>query len=143
MWLGFSITGRPAAFSRPLSGAHALLMALALGAACLQVADARDRARGDRRRQRGREDEARRVGADRIADVARGGDVAAHDAEALGERAVDDVDPAHDAVALGEAAAARPVQADRVHLVEVGERAVLLRRDRRSRRSAPSAPSME
>ena len=68
-----------------------------------------------------------------------GGDVAAHDAEALGERAVDDVDPVHDAVALGQAAAARPVESDRVHLVEVGERAVLLREiaDRADRRHQP------
>ena len=68
--------------------------------------------------------------------VAARGDVAAHDAEALGERAVDDVDAVHDAVALGDAAAARAVQADGVHLVEIGERAVFLgeiadRRDRR------------
>ena len=32
----------------------------------------------------------------------------------------------HDAVALGDAAAARAVKADRVHLVEIGQRAVLL-----------------
>ena len=60
-------TGGPQpALQRP----HALLVALALGAARFQVADAGERARGNRGRQRGREDEARRVGADGVADAA-------------------------------------------------------------------------
>ena len=109
----------------------------------LQVADAGDRAGGDGRRQRGGEDEARRIGADGVAEVREGGDVAAHDAEALGQRAVDDVDAMHDAVALGEAAAARPVEADRMHLVEIGERAVCFARGRRWRRSGAIWPSIE
>ena len=66
----------------------------------------------------------------------RAGDIAAHHAEGLGQRAFDDVDAMHHAVALGDAAAARAVEADAVHLVEIGHRAVALRRDRRSRRSA-------
>ena len=99
-------------------------MALALGVAGFQVADADGGAGGNRRGQRGREDEARRVGADGVAQVAPAGDVAAHDAEALGQGAVDDVDAVHHPVALGDAAAARAVETDRVHLVEVGERAV-------------------
>ena len=117
--------------------AHALLVPLALGVAGFEVADAGDRAGGNGGRQRGREDEARGVGADGVADVGAGGDVAAHDAEALGQRAVDDVDAVHDPVALGKPAAAGAVEADGVHLVEIGERAVLLRPGRRWRRSAP------
>ena len=76
--------------------------------------------------KRGGEDEARRKGADGVAAGAACGDIAAHDAEALGERAVDDVDAMHDAVTLGDAAAARAIKADGVHLVEIGERVVLL-----------------
>ena len=71
-----------------------------------------------------------------------GGDVAAHDAEGLGQRAVDDVDAVHDAVALGEPAAARAVHADRVHLVEVGQGAVFLRQVADAPMGA-IAPSME
>ena len=72
------------------------------------------------------EDEARRVGANGIAQIGAGGDVATHDAEPLGQRTVDDVDPVHHAVALGQAAAARAVHADCMHLVEVGQRVVFL-----------------
>ena len=55
------------------------------------------------------------------------GDIAAHDAEPLGQRAIDDVDAIHHAVALGDAAAARAIEADGVHLVEIGQRVVFLR----------------
>ena len=114
-------------------------MAGALERARLQMADACQRPGRDRGRKRGREDEPRGKRADRIAEVARAGNVAAHDAEPLGERAVDDVDPVHDAVALGNAPAARAVDADRVHLVEVGQRAILVGEiaDRRDRRDMP------
>src|SRR5262245_39323915 len=108
-----------------LERAHALLVAFALRTTGLNVSDAGQGACGDRRRQRSREDETRRVGADRIADVALSGNVAAHDAEALRKCAVDDVNAVDDPVALGQTTAARPVEADRVHLVEVGESAVL------------------
>ena len=52
------------------------------------------------------------------------GDVAAERAEALGQRALDDVDARHDAVALGDAAAARAVKADGMDLVHIGHRVV-------------------
>ena len=90
------------------------------------MADAGERAGDDGRRERGGEDEARRIGADGVAAGLARGDVAAHDAEALGERAVDDVDAVHHALALGDAAAARAVKADRMHFVEIGQRVVLL-----------------
>ena len=60
-----------------------------------------------------------------IDDRAIGRDIAAHHAKTLGERALDDVDPLHQPVALGDAAAARTVHADRVHFVDIGERAEL------------------
>ena len=56
----------------------------------------------------------------------RAGDVAADDAVGLAERALDQGDAVHQAALLGDAAAARAVEADGVHLVEVGHRAVLL-----------------
>ena len=54
------------------------------------------------------------------------GDVAAHHPERLAQRALDDGDAAGDAVALGNAAAARAVHADRVDLVEIGERFIFV-----------------
>jgi len=48
-------------------------------------------------------------------------DIAAHDAKALGQRAL-----MMSTRALGEPAAARAVEASRVHLVEIGECTVLL-----------------
>src|SRR5690606_7482757 len=74
----------------------------------------------------GREDESARIGADEIDKPRRTGDVAADDPEGLAERAFYDVDPVHQALAFGDAAAARAVHADRVDLVQIGERAVLL-----------------
>src|SRR5687767_3669480 len=101
-------------------------MADALEGTRFQMADGSKRPGDDRGRERCRENEPRRERADRIAEVAGAGDVATHDAEALGERAVDDVDPVHDAVALGDATTARAIEADGVHLVEVGQGTILL-----------------
>ena len=86
--------------------------------------DRRHDARADRRRQRGREDEARRVGAHRVDQVRAARDVAAEAAEGLRERALEHVDAMHLALARADAAAARAVHADRVHLVAIGHRAV-------------------
>ena len=79
----------------------------------------------DRRRQSGGEDEARRVGAHRVAELGAGRDIAAEAAERLAERAFDHVDARHHAVALGNAGAARAIHADRMHFVEIGHGAVL------------------
>ncbi len=73
------------------------------------------------------EDEARRIGADGVAAGPAPGNITAHDAEALSERAIDNVDAVHDAVALGDAAATRAVEADRVDLIEISQRVVFLR----------------
>ena len=57
---------------------------------------------------------------------AAGGDVAAHHAERLGQRAFDDVDAVHRAVARGHAGAARTVKPHAMDFVEIGQRAVFL-----------------
>src|SRR5690606_5035681 len=71
--------------------------------------------------QGGGEDEFGRIGAYRVDDRGIGGDVAAHDAEPLGQRPLDDVDAVHQPFTLADAAAARAVHAHRVHLVDIGE----------------------
>ena len=102
------------------------LVRRALGIRALEVAHRGPRRRRDRGRERGGEDEAGGEAPHRVAERGRAGDVAADAAEALGQRALDHVDPVHHALALGHAAAARPVEADRVDLVEIGHRAVAL-----------------
>src|SRR6185295_4808011 len=97
----------------------AVLVALALPVRGLEVTDRGGGGRADRRRQRGREDEARRVGADAVDDRGAAGDIAAEAAEGLGERAFEHVDAVHDAVALGDTAAARAVHADRMDLIDI------------------------
>src|SRR5690606_36951030 len=88
--------------------------------------DAGDGAGGDRRRQGGGEDEAGSEGAHEVAQGGGGGDVAAHDAEGLAKGALDDGETVHQPFAFGDAAAARPVQADGMDLVEIGHGAVAL-----------------
>ena len=83
--------------------------------------------RRHRRRHRSRENEARRGGADRVADHRIGGDIAPDDAEAFGQCTFDDVDPVHDPVALGNAGAASPVKTDGVDLIEIGQGSIFVR----------------
>ena len=109
-----------------LHRAHPLFQPCPLHLASFQMANRGERASGDGRCQRGGEDEARCIRADGVAAGAARGDITAHHAEALGESAIDDVDAVHHAVAFGDAAAARTVQADRMHLVEISERAICL-----------------
>ncbi len=97
-----------------------LLLGVALGLRALEVTDRGGRRRGDRRRQGGGEDEARRVGAHRVDHRACAGDVTAQRAEGLGQGAFDDVDAPGQSLALGDAAAARSVHADGVDLVDIG-----------------------
>ena len=98
----------------------------ALGLALLEVPDRSGRAGGQCRRQRRGEDEAGGKRPHEIDQVLRPGDVAAHHAEGLAQRALDHGQPVHQPLALGNAAAARAVHADRMHLVEIGHRAVLV-----------------
>src|SRR3546814_10112462 len=55
-----------------------------------------------------------RIAADAVDDLGVGCDIAAHDAERLAQRALDDVDTVCGLVAVGDAAAARTVHAHRV-----------------------------
>src|SRR5205809_1795380 len=91
------------------------------------MADAGERAGGDGRRQRGGKDEPRSVAAQKIDQRRRAGDIAADRAEGFAERPLDDGRAVHDPVALGNTAAARAVEAYRMHLVEVSHRAELVR----------------
>ena len=79
----------------------------------------------DRRRQRGREDEAAGVAAHGVDDAQRACDKAAERAVALGEAALHDRHLVRGAERLGDTGALVPVGARRVRLVEVGQRAVL------------------
>src|SRR5713101_1496761 len=82
--------------------------------------------RSKMRAKRGCEDEAVREAADDV-DQQRGpGDIAAHHPEGLGERSLNERHTMRHAIALRDAAAAHAVKADRVDLVEIGDRAVLL-----------------
>ena len=118
-----------------LQGRRPLLVPSPQRAVGLEVAHAGQRPADHRRRQRGREDEAGRDRAHRVDQRRRARDVAAHAAERLRQRPLDHGEPRHLAMRLGDAAAARTVQPDRVHLVEIGHGAVALgeiadRRDR-------------
>ena len=97
--------------------------------------DAGERPGDEDRRQAGGEDEARRIAADAVDDVAGRGDIAAHHPERLAQRAFDQGDAMGDAVTLRNAAAAGTVHADGVDLVEIGQRFIAVgevadRRDR-------------
>src|SRR5688500_2315460 len=81
----------------------------ALSARLLEMADARERSGDQDWRQRGGEDEARRIASDAVDDVSVGRDIAAHHAEGLAQRALDDRHPIGDSVALRNTAAARAI----------------------------------
>src|ERR1700730_360074 len=66
------------------------------------------------------------MAADVIDKRRRAGDVAAHNAERLGQGALDHGWPVHDAVAFGDATAALPVKPDSMHLIEIGHRAIAI-----------------
>ena len=70
------------------------------------------------------EDELRRIAAHRVDHRRARRDIAAERAEALGERALDDVDPMREPLALAQPPAARAVEADRMDLVDIGHRVV-------------------
>ena len=120
------MTGRPAAARTCLVRATWRCCASRSAVELLEMADRNGRGGRDGRRQGGGEDEARRIGADRIDDRGRARDIAAKRAEGLGQRALDDVDPVGEAVAFGDAAAARAIHADRMDLVDIGHGVVFL-----------------
>src|SRR6201999_72642 len=86
--------------------------------------DSRSGAGGDARRQGRSEDELGREASDRVDDRLARRDIAAERAKALGERALDDVDARGEPFSLAQAAAAGPIEADGVDLVEVSQRVV-------------------
>ncbi|MCY1412864.1 hypothetical protein D9M71_282820 [compost metagenome] len=102
------------------------MQAIALEAAGLEVLDAGQAAGGDRRRQRGGEDETHSEGAHGIDDHLGRGDIAADHADGLGHGALDDVHLIGHAQFGGDTGAARAVHAYGMHLVEVGEGVVAL-----------------
>ena len=85
-------------------------------------------ARSNRWGQRRREDEARRIGADGVAHLCRGGNIAPHHPVGLGQGAVDDIDPVDEAIALCHTAAARAIHANGVHFVDIGQRVEFIRK---------------
>src|SRR3984893_5351339 len=105
----------------------ALVQLAAFDGAVFQMADAGQGGRRHGRRQRRREDEAGSKAAHEIAQRRRTDDIAADDAEGFRQCALDNRQPAAHAVALGNAAAARPVEPDRMHLVAIGHRPMRLR----------------
>src|SRR3546814_16529778 len=80
-----------------------------LDARLLEVAHAREHAGDEHRRQAGGENESGRIAADHVDDIPVGGDIAAHHAERLAQRALDNVDAVRRLVAVGAAAPARAV----------------------------------
>ena len=88
--------------------------------------DRRTGAGGHHGRQGRGEDELRRVAPNRVDDRAVCGDIAAERAEPFGERAFNDIDAIHEAFAFGDAASARAIHANRMNLVDIGQRIVPL-----------------
>ena len=105
-------------------GAFLVLLAQMMGG--FEVFHAGARAGRQGRRQGRGEDEAGRHGADGVTDRAIGRDIAAHHAERLAQRTLDDVNAVHDPVALGNAGAPQAVEADRMDFVQIGQRAILV-----------------
>uniref|UniRef100_A0A0N5A4J2 LigA n=1 Tax=Parastrongyloides trichosuri TaxID=131310 RepID=A0A0N5A4J2_PARTI len=109
-----------------LQGGGALLMGVAQFGVRFQMAHRGQSPGGQSGRQAGGEDEAGSPAAHRVHDHRVGGDIAAHDAEGLAQRAFENVDAVQHAVALGDAGAGRAVQAHGVDFVQIGQGAVFL-----------------
>src|SRR5690349_3502918 len=86
-----------------------------------------ERACREVRTKRRRENETVSQAADDVDHESRASDIAAHDAERLGQRALDQSEAVGHTFALSDPAATCSVEADRVNLVEVGDGTVLLR----------------
>ena len=100
---------------------HPFALTGAFDLAGFQVAHTGQGAGGDHRRQSGGENKAGRETAHIIDQHRAPGDIAADQAISLAKGAFDDIDLIGDAVAFGDAAAARPVHADGMNLVEIGQ----------------------
>ena len=91
-----------------------------------QIADAFQGRRGDTRRHRGGKNKSRTVGADKITEFRRAGDITADNAERLGERSLDNGQAVRQTIAFADSAAPFPVQANGVNLVNKGHGPVFI-----------------
>src|SRR5260370_23441118 len=89
-------------------------------------------------RQRCRKDEAGRIGAHGVDQMGVCWDIAAEEAERLGESTFDDIDTSHGAVPLGNPAATRPIHADGVNFVNIGQCTVTLGKVANAMATSPS-----
>ena len=105
---------------------HPVALPHPLHLAGLEMADRGGSTGGHRRGKRWCEDEAGGKAPHEIDQCRRTGDVASDHAKGLAQRALDDGQAIHQPLALGDAAAARPVHAHRMHLVEIGHGAILV-----------------
>ena len=118
--------GNPQAIKPLAHTLHTVAMALALGVRRLEVTHRLAGASRQRRRDRGGENEAGGEAAHIVAQRLGSGDVAAHDAVGLGERALDHREAMAKILALGDAAAARAVHAHGMNLVQIRHGVVTL-----------------
>ena len=116
--------GYPGRGQQAAHACHPIALAQAFHIALLEVLYRGQRPRSHCRRQGRGEDEARRVGADEIAQRLRGGNITAQHAEGLAERALDHRQTMGQALALTDATAVRTIEANRVNLVDVGHGAM-------------------
>ncbi len=103
-----------------------LLLAVALLARFLEVLHRGKGTRDEHGRQGRREDETRSIGADAVDNPGIGGDVASHHAKRLAQRTFDNGYALCRLVSVGNAAAFLAVHADRVNLIDIGQRIVLV-----------------
>jgi hypothetical protein len=101
-----------------------MLLALPVGA--LEVADRRGCGSTNRRRKSCGENKAGRVRSHRIDQRGVARNISAKTAERLGKCPLDDIDAVRCPLAFCDAAAARAIQADRMHLIAIGHRFVTL-----------------
>jgi hypothetical protein len=92
----------------------------------LDMAYARKRPRGDRRRQGAGEDESRRMASDEIDECGRCRDIPPDEPERLRQRTLDNRQAVRQALTLGDSPAARPIEPYRMDLVEIGNGAMTL-----------------
>ena len=110
--------------------------------AFLEMADTRQHAGRYRGWQRGGENEPGRERPDAIDELIVRRDIAAHQAERLGERTFDDIHAMHRAVARRHTCATSTVKADAVDFVQIGQCAIFSARSHIAP-IGPKSPSIE
>src|SRR6202049_1209827 len=109
-----------------LDGANAHLVRFPLALRLLEVSDRSQRCGANRRRKRGREDEARRVGPDGVDQRRVRCDITADTAKRFAQGSLDNIDTPHRSIAFCDATAARSVKSNSVYFIKIGQRAVAL-----------------